>query len=519
MKNKLPFILILSITLNISSQNIADFISVEPLGQSSNFTIPSSHTFQKIIEEGEALIQGGVLPGNNDFTGYVPINGNSENGYLSINSELTSGGVSILDINFNLTTKLWEVTNSQAIDFSGVAGTTRNCSGTVTPWNTIVSCEEAISTSDSNNDNRYDLGWCVEIDPVNKLVIDKRWALGNFRHENIVVHSNNRTVYEGADSNPGYLYKFIANNAEDLNSGTLYVYNGSKNGPGNWIQINNTTPEEQNSTLSQSASVNATVFDGIEDVEIGPDGMVYFAVKRENRVYRFQDSDPITGTTVVNMETFVGGTSYDIEHINGTTTVNWGFGNDNLAFDGDGNLWVLQDGSSDYIWVVENGHSQSNPKVKIFATTPTGSEPTGITFSPDYRFLFMSIQHPSSDNSSSSQIDAAGNAINFDNDISIVIALNENLGGFPLSNNELYLNQKSSIYPNPSYGKYNLKLRKIIPEGSFKIYNQYGQIILSRKISETNECILDLSTQPSGIYYIEIKSGNEIIDTNKLLKK
>jgi secreted PhoX family phosphatase len=415
--------------LNIQNiQNIGDFTSVEPLGQSSNFTIPSTHIFQKIIEEGDALLQGGVLPGNNDFTGYVPIAGSSENGYLSINSELTSGGVSILDINYNVITKLWEVTNSKAIDFIGVAGTSRNCSGTVTPWNTIISCEEATSNSDANNDNRNDLGWCVELDPANKTVIDKRWALGNFKHENIVVHNNERTVYEGADSNPGYLYKFVADIDRDLSTGTLYVYNGSKSGSGKWIEISNTTPTDQNTTLMQSAAENATVFNGIEDVEIGPDGMVYFAVKGEGIVYRFQDSNPINGTTVIQMETFVGNTSYDIEHTNGTTSVSWGNGNDNLAFDGDGNLWVLQDGGNGYIWVVENGHTQSNPKVKIFGSTPTASEPTGITFSPDYRFLFMSIQHPSSSNSNTSQIDAAGDAINFDNDISIVIALNESLG-------------------------------------------------------------------------------------------
>ena len=164
----------------MSAQNIGDFFSVEPLGQSSDFVIPSTHRFQKIIEEGDTLMQGGVLPGNNDFTGYVPIGLSSENGYLSINSELIPGGVSILDIYFNLTTKLWEITNSKAIDFSSVAGTALNCSGTITPWNTIISCEEIISTSDSNNDNRNDLGWCVEIDPVTLSVIDKRWALGNY---------------------------------------------------------------------------------------------------------------------------------------------------------------------------------------------------------------------------------------------------------------------------------------------------------------------------------------------------
>lgn len=165
----------------------------------------------------------------------MPIGSSSEKGYLSISSELTPGGVTVMDVDYNSVTKLWEKSNSKKISFSTVAGTERNCSGTVTPWNTVITCEEEISTSDVNQDGRYDIGWCVEIDPAAKTVIDKRWALGNFKHENIVVHNNKRTVYEGADSNPGYLYKFVADSPEDLSSGKLYVYKGSKNGTGHWV--------------------------------------------------------------------------------------------------------------------------------------------------------------------------------------------------------------------------------------------------------------------------------------------
>jgi len=422
MKFYIKLIPLILLSFNLQAQKkIGDFVSVEPLFQSPEFVIPSTHVFQKIIEEGDSLIFGGMLPRNNDFTGYVPIVGSSENGYLSINSEMWPGGVSILDINFNKISQLWETTYSHAVDFSPVVSTANNCSGTVTPWNTIVSCEEVVSTQDANSDSLNDLGWCVEIDPDTKTVIDKLWALGNFEHENIVVHSNKRTVYQGVDINPGYLYKFVADTAEKLSSGDLYVYSGSKKGSGNWVKIKNTTPTDRNTTKTNSANVYATSFDGIEDVEIGPDGLVYFAVKGESRVFRFKDSDPLTGTTVTNMETFVGDTTYDVKHVNGTTPTPWGYGNDNLAFDGEGNLWVLQDGGNNYIWVVDSGHTQTNPKVRIFGRTPAGSEPTGITFSPDYRFLFMSIQHPFSTNNSSFQIDAAGDSISFDKSISLVI--------------------------------------------------------------------------------------------------
>ncbi|MEP3210953.1 MAG: alkaline phosphatase PhoX, partial [Maribacter sp.] len=415
----------------VKAQEIGDFISITPAAQNSDFVIPSTHSFQVIIESGDPLTQGGVLPANNDFAGYVPIGGSSENGYLSINAETAPGGVSILDMNYNSTTNLWQTTASEAVDFSGVANTIANCSGTVTPWGTIISSEEVNNPFvDLNADGYNDFGWNIEIDPVTKTVINgnKLWAMGNMAHENVVIHSNERTVYQGADSTPGYLYKFVADVAQDLSSGSLYVYSGAKNGSGNWILLNNTTIAERNTTIDQSALAGATVFSGIEDVEIGPDGMVYFAVKDENQVYRFQDSDPLVGTTVPTMETFVGNTSYTIAHGNGATSVNWSNGNDNLAFDGDGNLWVLQDGGTqNYIWVVGSTHTQAAPNVRIFGNVPTGSEPTGITFSPDYRFLFMSIQHPSGTNNSA-QVDAAGNTISFNNSTTLVLARSEDLG-------------------------------------------------------------------------------------------
>jgi secreted PhoX family phosphatase len=91
---------------------------------------------------------------------------------------------------------------------------------------------------------------------------------------------------------------------------------------------------------------------------------------------------------------------------------------------------VLQDGDNNYIWVVAKGHTQKRPKVKLFGIAPFGSEPTGITFTPDYKYIFISIQDPESANKNSEQIDAAGNPIAFDNHITLVMSLNENLGKF-----------------------------------------------------------------------------------------
>ena len=440
MSKHVLWILLLGIH-TLHGQLINDFISLPGGTQDFNFHLPDTHTFQYIIEHGDSIDIGGTMDDNFDFTGYVPINGSSTSGYLSINHEKTPGGVTIMDFNFDSSRREWIYSSAEAVDFSLVNGTARNCSGTVTPWGTIVSSEERID-SDPDGDGYNNLGWNIEIDPVTRKVIDhpgglngadKLWALGNFRHENIAVHENNRTVYQAEDVNGGNLFKFVAHTAGDLSSGNLYVYDGPKSGNGQWIQLNNSTPLEQNTVRFQADAVGAVNFNGGEDVEISPiDGKIYFAVKGENRVYRFTDDSPLTGGTVSNFETYVGGMSYTFPTSNGNTTENWGTGNDNLTFDNDGNLYVLQDGSDNHIWFVGLGHTQLNPKVKIFARIPAGAEPTGMTFTPDNRYMFLSIQHPSAANEATSQIDALGEPRKFDKDVALVIARKGFLGKCPL---------------------------------------------------------------------------------------
>lgn len=496
-------LIVLFISQICTSQSIGDFVSVAPAQQTDQFVFPSTHKFQKIIEVGDVLTQGGFMLVKPDFTGYVPIMNSSINGYLSINSENTPGGVTVLDINFNSSSKLWETTESEMLDFSSVVDTNSNCSGTVTPWNTVISSEESIRTVDENNDDYYDNGWNVEIDPATKTVLGKLWALGNFKHENVTIHSNHRTVYQGADSNPGYLYKFIADTAQDLTSGVLYVYVGDKSGSGNWVQIQNETPEERNSTLAQSNEVSATIFNGIEDVEIGPDGMVYFAVKGENQVYRFQDSDPISGTTA-DMETFVGNMTYVITHSSGVSSVVWSYGNDNLAFDNEGNLWVFQDGGHDYIWVVGSNHTQLNPVVRLFGIAPAGSEPTGITFTPDFKYLFMSIQHPNETNLAN-QLDAQGNIINFNKGTVLVIALQENLGTALDVQNYSEKNH-FKLYPNPVKTSETLVLKGENIQ-NVKLYSISGRLLKTLEKNSVMELQFTLPNLDPGIYFIRVNNN------------
>ncbi|MGO3154098.1 alkaline phosphatase PhoX [Mesonia sp.] len=429
-----------------SNPHMGCFTSIVPTAQQSNMIIPQEHRFQLIFKQGDAYMDGsGTVPGNNDFTGYVPVNGSSELGYVAVNHENNPGGVSVLDVNFNDQTLLWEVSNTRPVDLynSALVTTVRNCSGGTTPWGTVVTAEESTNGGDANSDGYEDVGWLVEIDPVTAEVIDygngqeKLWAMGRMKHENVVVSDDSATAYFGEDGGTDCVYKYVMDTPGDLSAGTLYVLvldaplsNNDPTSPtGQWLQVPNTTIAERNNVTSTAAALGGTNFNGVEDCEISPlDGKIYFAAKGKSRTYRFTDN----GTTVSDFETFVGGTSYEISSTQGTYTESWGGGNDNLTFDDKGNLWVLQDGGNNYIWVVRPDHTQATPNVELFASMPVGSEPTGLTFTPDFKYGFFSIQHPSGSNTA--QQDATFGNVTFDASATVVFALKENLGAqIPLS--------------------------------------------------------------------------------------
>ncbi len=425
-----------------SVPRIGCFTSVVPTEQTPFVVIPETHRFQLLFQQGDTYMTGGgIVPGNNDFTAYVGTDGSSELGTVFVNHETSPGGVSMVDIAFNDTTQLWEVTNTEPVDFSSgnLVGTNRNCSGGITPWGTVITSEETYNTADQNEDGIIDMGWHVEIDPETRAIVDydgdgaadKLWKMGRMQHENVVVADDSITAYYGEDGGTQCVYKYIADEPGKLNSGTLYVLSlenalsGGEpvNSVGAWVEVPNATQADMNNTRSIAGALGGTNFNGVEDVEISPiDGMIYFTSKGNGRIYRFMDD----GETISGFETFVGGQSYPIVTNEGVVIESWGGGNDNLTFDDQGNLWVLQDGSRSHLWIVRPDHSQLFPKVELFMTTPIGSEPCGLTFSPDYRFGFVSIQHPSGSNGA--QTDVTGSEVAFNLSATIVFALKENLG-------------------------------------------------------------------------------------------
>ncbi|WP_288446490.1 alkaline phosphatase PhoX [uncultured Chryseobacterium sp.] len=522
--------------------HISCFTSIVPTAQTNKLIIPAEHKYQLILKEGDSYTEGGgLVGGQNDFTGYVAKAGSSTNGYLSVNHETNPGGVTMAEINYNATSKLWQLTKSRAVSFSdpSLVQTIRNCSGGVTPWGTIVTAEESVTSNDVNADGYKDYGWLVEIDPATAQVISKNadgskgklWQMGIMNHENVVVNNAGTIAYYGEDGGTHMVYKYVLDTPNDLSSGNLYVLKldqgltaaGDPVGTtATWVQVPNKTKADQNNTNTNAQSVGGTKFNGVEDVDISPlDGKIYFTAKGLDRVYRLQDN----GTTASQVETFVGGgsTVYSFNTAQGIKSEAWGDGNDNLTFDELGNLWVLQDGGKNYIWVIAPDHTQANPKVRLFASMPAGAEPTGLTFTPDHKFGFFSIQHP--DSTISTDVDATGNTIDYKGkSATIVIALKNNLGiegtlG-TIENNAA--ENTVTVAPNPTSGIVKINSPKGLKDISVTAYSMDGKIVYTKKFNGTNK-VLDLDFTPqlegSRVLVLNIEAEGGFQKTVKLLKK
>jgi secreted PhoX family phosphatase len=172
-----------------------------------------------------------------------------------------------------------------------VLGTLNNCSAGITPWGTVLTCEENFNQYFANADMlpdsdprkathrryglpagaserkwerfdpRFDLaqepnepfrfGWTLEVDPYDPTAIPrKRTALGRFKHEaaSFLVGSDGRVgIYMGDDERFDYVYKFVtagrydpnnrAANRDLLDAGVLYVARFNDDGTGEWLPL------------------------------------------------------------------------------------------------------------------------------------------------------------------------------------------------------------------------------------------------------------------------------------------
>jgi secreted PhoX family phosphatase len=201
-----------------------------------------------------------------DANMFLPTVDDGSEGYLYTNFECEPGAVSRAYIRNN--GESWDVLEGENVDFASVMGTWINCGGGVSPWNTALTAEEyePIAAADSWADsvasmseylgaqaNPYDYGYIVEMmpDPDGdgvESIVEKRYAMGRFSHENAVVMPDGKTVYHGDDGTDVVFFKFVADEAGDLSAGTLSAAKVTQSDDGSfgfeWIELGHGSDDE-----------------------------------------------------------------------------------------------------------------------------------------------------------------------------------------------------------------------------------------------------------------------------------
>jgi secreted PhoX family phosphatase len=307
------------------------------------------------------------------------------------------------------------------------------------------------SASDDYRNEPNHFGWIVEIDPfAPESQPIKRTALGRFAHEGLVfapVKPGRPLVcYSGDDSQNEYIYKYVSrdkyrpgrSNGQLLDHGTLYVARFNADGSGEWLALDLQDASFQQACQTAGVSfadqgevlintrlaadvVGATKMDRPEWGAVNPDnGEVYFTLTNNSSRSETDAANPRPANAYGHIIRWREGSkhytgrhfSWNLFLLAGPETDSVGPNGqplsadnrlaspDGLWFDDEGRLWIQTDMSGSQLGSGPFGNNQmlvADPKsgeLKRFLVGPLGAEITGITATPDFRTLFVNIQHP-----------------------------------------------------------------------------------------------------------------------------
>lgn len=286
----------------------------------------------------------------------------------------------------------------------------------------------------------------------------KRTALGRMRHEGCEpgrIRAGERVAfYMGDDDRFEYFYKFVTaaaynpnSNASLLDEGTLYVAKFEANGGGEWLELSMNNPtlaavfsnqaELLVNTRTAADLVGATPMDRPEWTTTDTrTGEIYLTLTNNTRrsslsddagenavnprlnnshghVIRLAEAGDDPAATSFSWTIFVFGSDADGSssgaNLSGLTLDNEFASPDGIWFDPRGVLWIQTDNGADLdsdsndqmLAVIPSrlpGDRTITPEtqaqLKRFFVGPAGCEVTGVQMTPDYRTMFVNVQHP-----------------------------------------------------------------------------------------------------------------------------
>lgn len=331
-------------------------LSPDPAGM---LNLPPGFTYKEIVNWNDWLDWGlsrGVDLRKPDMNIYIPVTPalpDGTVGYLFTNHETANdmGAVTRIALDKDFTM----IGEPQIV----LKEVTKPCSGNITPWGTLLIGEEAAD------------GYVWEIEPLTG-VVRKITGLGRYAHETGVVDPKTGEVWSTDDTydpakGRGAIYKFVPDTYGDLSAGKLYVLDTVER---RWIMI-----EDPENAPAEAKAKGATLFMKPEDAEFGPDGHLYVSISETDqngvnwgRVLRIHP-------TSLHVKDFVVGEQDGLNMP------------DNLAFDGKGRLYIVEDSNfTNQVWVAER-----SGKLQLFAELVTG-EASGPWFTADYQHMFLNLQ-------------------------------------------------------------------------------------------------------------------------------